>query len=365
MFIVSHSFQFFRKISFGYNLKYLSLAIATLGSSSAFSMDMGCVAKYSDRLRFGFFFRNMIPPVIAGKSDNVSRGGEIGLAFTPVSGLLFSLTAAKHTGYGLYFKVGQELRLWNVLSLRSGFNTDTARFSAGLGLAWRFLRFDYAFVFQDSLGDQSVFSLSFDLSESKRSAWREEPRKSGARLTLDDLGPEKEYVGEKININTATLDELQAIPRVGPSTARSILEFRDRNGPFLRKEDLMKVPRIGIKTFARLREFITVGTVSETNGRVILREETEGTETIDTVTLKRLIDLGLQPMTAVKIVNFREAKGRIPSLDAVRTIEGMTDEEFRTVAPLLKPLFDRRDAAPRDTAPRDASQPDGDTEETR
>ena len=341
-FVISHAFQFFRKISFGYNLKFLSLSIDTLGSKSAFSLDIGCLAKYSDRLRFGFFFRNMIAPVIAGSSDNVSRGGEIGLSYTPVAGLLFSFSAAKNTGYCLFFKAGQELRLWNILCLRTGFNTDTARFSAGLGLAWRYLRFDYAFAFQNSLRDQSVFSLSFDLSESKRSVWREEPRKSGARLTLDDLGPEKEYIGEKININTATLSELQAIPRIGPSTARSIIDFRDRNGPFLKKEDLMKVPRIGIKTFARLREFITVGAVSEKDGRVIIKDETAENETIDTVSLKRLIDIGISPMTAVKIVNHREAKGRISSLDALRTLEGMTDEEFKTIKPLLQPLFDRR-----------------------
>jgi competence ComEA-like helix-hairpin-helix protein len=305
-------------------------------------MDMGCLAKYSDRLRFGFFFRNMIAPVLAGSSDNVSRGGEAGIAYTPVPGLLFSLSAAKYTGYGLFLKIGQELRLWNILSFRTGFDTGTVRFSAGLGLAWRYFRFDYAFVFQDSLQDQSVFSLSFDLAESHRSVWREEPRKSGARLTLDDLGPENEYIGEKININTASLDELQAIPRVGPATARSIIEFRDRNGPFLRKEDLMKVPRIGIKTYARLREFITVGAIVETNGRVIIRDGTEETETIDTVTLKRLIDIGLSPMTAVKIVNYRDAKGRISSIDEIKSLEGITDEEFAGIKPLLQPLFDRR-----------------------
>lgn len=341
-FVLSHSFQFFRKISFGYNLKLLSLAIGPFGTRTAFSVDAGCIAKYSDKLRFGFFFRNLIAPVLAGSSDNVSRGGEIGLSFTPVAGLLFSLSAAKYTGYDLFAKIGQELRLWNFLCLRTGFDTGSARFTAGLGLSWRYFRFDYAFVFQNSLSDQSVFSLSFDLSESRRTIWKEAARKTGSRLTLEDLGPEKEYIGEKVNINTATAEELQAIPRIGPATARSIVDFRDRNGPFLTKEDLMKVPRIGIKTFARLREFITVGTVVETNGQVIIKNEAVENATIDTVTLKALIDMGVPPMIAVKIVNYRESKGRIGSIDEIKSLEGMTEEEFNTLKPLIQPLFDRR-----------------------
>jgi competence protein ComEA len=63
---------------------------------------------------------------------------------------------------------------------------------------------------------------------------------------------------DKININSATLDDLQKLPRIGPKVAQRILDFRKQNGPFKRVEDLMKVKGIGEKTFTQLKEQITV-----------------------------------------------------------------------------------------------------------
>jgi len=63
---------------------------------------------------------------------------------------------------------------------------------------------------------------------------------------------------KKININTATTEELQALPRVGPKIAQRIVDFRKENGKFQRVEDIMKVKGIGEKTFLRMRNMITV-----------------------------------------------------------------------------------------------------------
>ena len=62
----------------------------------------------------------------------------------------------------------------------------------------------------------------------------------------------------KVNINTAAADQLVLLPGVGPATAQRILDFRSKNGPFKRIEDLMAVQGIGEKTFARLKDHITL-----------------------------------------------------------------------------------------------------------
>jgi competence protein ComEA len=72
---------------------------------------------------------------------------------------------------------------------------------------------------------------------------------SNARASSADL----------VNINTATAAQLEALPGIGPATAKRIIEHREKNGAFKKPEDLMNVRGIGEKAFLRLRPLVTVG----------------------------------------------------------------------------------------------------------
>lgn len=63
---------------------------------------------------------------------------------------------------------------------------------------------------------------------------------------------------QKININTATADELLQLRGIGEKKAESIIEFREKQGPFKIPEDILKVPGIGTKTFEVNKERIAV-----------------------------------------------------------------------------------------------------------
>ena len=63
----------------------------------------------------------------------------------------------------------------------------------------------------------------------------------------------------QVNINTATAAELETLPRIGPTTAQRILEYREANGPFATIEDIQNVPGIGPATFEGFQDMITVG----------------------------------------------------------------------------------------------------------
>ncbi|MBO9371691.1 MAG: helix-hairpin-helix domain-containing protein, partial [Chloroflexi bacterium] len=67
-----------------------------------------------------------------------------------------------------------------------------------------------------------------------------------------------ESAAPRININTATVEELQQLPRVGPALARRIVAYREMYGPFKTPEDLMQVSGIGEAIFAAIRDYITV-----------------------------------------------------------------------------------------------------------
>lgn len=64
--------------------------------------------------------------------------------------------------------------------------------------------------------------------------------------------------GPQVNINTATVQELQLLPRVGPSLAQRIVDFRTANGPFKAPEELSRVKGIGEKSFARLQPYVSI-----------------------------------------------------------------------------------------------------------
>lgn len=68
------------------------------------------------------------------------------------------------------------------------------------------------------------------------------------------------YAGdvEKININTATAEQLTQLKGIGSSHAAGIIAYREKNGLFKNPEDLINVPRIGQKTFEKNKDLITI-----------------------------------------------------------------------------------------------------------
>lgn len=73
-------------------------------------------------------------------------------------------------------------------------------------------------------------------------------------------GTPSPLVGEDlVDINIASLDELDQLPGIGPTIAQRIIDYRTTNGPFASIDDIQNVPGIGSATFEEIRDMITVG----------------------------------------------------------------------------------------------------------
>jgi competence protein ComEA len=66
-----------------------------------------------------------------------------------------------------------------------------------------------------------------------------------------------------VNLNSATLADLQSLPGIGARTAERIIEYRQKNGPFKKIEELMNVRGIGEKNFLKLKDQITVAAAKD------------------------------------------------------------------------------------------------------
>ena len=102
---------------------------------------------------------------------------------------------------------------------------------------------------------RSALSLIvFALLAAAQPAFAQEPASPRASARADAKAP----VAGPVNINTASPSELEALPGIGAKTAARIVEYRQKNGPFKKVEDLMNVRGIGEKNFLRLKPQITV-----------------------------------------------------------------------------------------------------------
>ncbi len=117
----------------------------------------------------------------------------------------------------------------------------------------------------DAIGRAGGATARADLSQVNLAAKVEDgrqvlvPRRAPAPPAAAPAGgPAATAPGVPVSLNSATMEQLDELPGVGPATAQKILDYRQANGGFGSVEELGEVPGIGDKRLATLRELVRV-----------------------------------------------------------------------------------------------------------
>ncbi len=103
--------------------------------------------------------------------------------------------------------------------------------------------------------DLSGLNLAAEVEDGRQVLVPERLRAGSSAPTSGAAAPAE---GQPLNLNTATLEQLDTLSGIGPTTAQKILDYRDERGGFGSVEELGEIPGIGDKRLATLREEVTL-----------------------------------------------------------------------------------------------------------
>jgi competence protein ComEA len=154
---------------------------------------------------------------------------ELGKEEKTVSAILVDVKGAVvHQGV---YEVRETDRIKDVIALAGGFTKDADQTKVNLAARVH----DEMVVYVPKIGEEGISSTA-------------------APPSLDSYS----NGDKKVNINTASIDEIQKLHGIGPAKAAAIIAYREEHGPFKKIEDLLNVTGIGEKSLEKIREQIIV-----------------------------------------------------------------------------------------------------------
>ena len=175
------------------------------------------------------------------------RSLELALGVVPVENVVCAVGASRQEELDIEFCFHTAFSPQPMLSIATGVKTDPARFWAALELSLSALSMEYGYREHASLPGTHSVALCWGRCAAQPTV---------LELTDPETEDEQTDVQFPINVNTATEQELQLIPGIGPSKASAITSWLRLNGPVSSVSDLQDVPGIGPSILQVLIEYL-------------------------------------------------------------------------------------------------------------
>ena len=140
---------------------------------------------------------------------------------------------------------------------------------------------------------------------------------------------------DKVDVNSATADQLKAVRGIGKSRALEIVRYRDKHGPFMSLDELARVPHMGDMPWGELDEVKThlvLRIAGEEAPPIAPAPEQVDINGANVEELRAVEGIGAE--RAQEIVEYREKYGRIEDLDELDALPHFRDEPEGQRAPI-------------------------------
>lgn len=150
-------------LALGTSVKYMKASFpAPYPDLSAVSYDLGVLLRVEERVQIGGATKNLNKPEMVSGSEDVPRVWDLGVALHPFEDVILTIDLVKDSDFEHQLRFGQDIALFESLSMRFGLATEPVTYALGAGLRWEKGKIDYVFLAHPTLGGSSKISFSFE-----------------------------------------------------------------------------------------------------------------------------------------------------------------------------------------------------------
>lgn len=232
----------------GAGISVRRLQISGYSRATGISSDISAVWTPVEGVYGTALFRSVLRTDLGSSGDpSAPRSLELAIGVVPVENVVCAAGAGRQEELDIEYTFHTAFSPSPVVGIAAGIKTSPARFWAALEFSLSSLSMEYGYGEHSSLPGTHSVALCWGNCASRPSALHlSEPEKP-------EETPEVQF---PFDVNTATEEELQLIPGIGPSKASAIVSWLRQNGPVSSVNDLHAVPGIGPSILEILNEYL-------------------------------------------------------------------------------------------------------------